>query len=93
MACVSTVRCFYGWLYYISMKSVSWFAVNLRVSSIPLVLVPDNAVSGCRILVPEYGFMHLELIPMLVGFFTYKIATFVQAIEEALTVVGKETQV
>lgn len=38
------------------------------------------------ILVPEYGFMHLELIPMLVGFFTYKIATFFQAIEEAITI-------
>lgn len=40
----------------------------------------------CRIIVPDYGFMHLELIPMLVGFFTYKIATFAQAIEDALTV-------
>ncbi|XP_020098935.1 uncharacterized protein LOC109717510 isoform X2 [Ananas comosus] len=40
-----------------------------------------------RILVPDYGFMHLELIPMLVGFFTYKIATFVQAIQDALFVV------
>lgn len=46
-----------------------------------------------RILVPEYGFMHLELIPMLVGFFTYKIATFIQAIEEAVTIVGEKTQV
>ncbi|KAG2689609.1 hypothetical protein I3760_09G146600 [Carya illinoinensis] len=34
--------------------------------------------SNHRILIPEYGYMHLELIPMLVGFFTYKIATFVQ---------------
>lgn len=42
---------------------------------------------------PQYGLMHLELIPMLVGFFTYKIATFVQAIEEALPVVGKDTRV
>ncbi|XP_062152878.1 protein CONSERVED ONLY IN THE GREEN LINEAGE 160, chloroplastic [Alnus glutinosa] len=59
---------------------------------VPVVLVMIyNRWNG--ILVPEYGFMHLELIPMLVGFFTYKIATFVQAIEEALTVVGKETQV
>ncbi|XP_031112566.1 protein CONSERVED ONLY IN THE GREEN LINEAGE 160, chloroplastic [Ipomoea triloba] len=41
-----------------------------------------------EIVVPEYGLMHLELIPMLVGFFTYKIATFAQAIEEALTVTG-----
>lgn len=45
------------------------------------------------ILVPEYGVMHLELIPMLVGFFTYKIATFTQAIEEALTIVGKKSEV
>ncbi|OMP03604.1 hypothetical protein CCACVL1_02342 [Corchorus capsularis] len=44
------------------------------------------------ILVPEYGYMHLELIPMLVGFFTYKIATFFQAIEDAITVAGKETE-
>lgn len=46
-----------------------------------------------EILVPEYGFMHLELIPMLVGFFTYKIATFFQAIEDALTVTGEKTPV
>lgn len=46
-----------------------------------------------RILVPDYGFMHLELIPMLVGFFTYKIATFVQAIEDAVNSVGGENQV
>lgn len=59
---------------------------------VPVVLVMlYNRWNG--ILVPEYGFMHLELIPMLVGFFTYKIATFIQAIEEALTVVQKETQV
>lgn len=38
------------------------------------------------ILVPDYGFMHLELVPMLVGFFTYKIATFAQTIQEALDV-------
>lgn len=44
---------------------------------------------GYRIVVPQYGFMHLELIPMLVGFFTYKIATFVQAIEEAIPTVEK----
>lgn len=29
---------------------------------------------------------------MLVGFFTYKIATFVQAIEEAISVVGENAQ-
>jgi hypothetical protein len=41
-----------------------------------------------RILVPDYGFMHLELIPMLVGFFTYKIATFAQAIQDSIPAVG-----
>lgn len=45
---------------------------------------------GCRIAVPEYGFLHLELIPMLVGFFTYKIATFFQAVEEAVSIVEKK---
>ncbi|XP_010469769.1 PREDICTED: uncharacterized protein LOC104749773 [Camelina sativa] len=44
------------------------------------------------ILVPEYGFMHLELIPMLVGFFTYKIATFFQAIEEAISITTQKTE-
>lgn len=43
--------------------------------------------------VPDFGFMPLDLIPMLVGFFTYKIATFVQAIEDAITVVDKKTLV
>ncbi|XP_059659776.1 protein CONSERVED ONLY IN THE GREEN LINEAGE 160, chloroplastic isoform X2 [Cornus florida] len=59
---------------------------------VPVVLVMFyNRWNG--ILVPDYGFMHLELIPMLVGFFTYKIATFIQAIEEALTIVENKTQV
>ncbi|OWM78709.1 hypothetical protein CDL15_Pgr002880 [Punica granatum] len=46
-----------------------------------------------EILVPEYGCIQLELIPMLVGFFTYKMATFMQAIEESLTVDGKKGRV
>ncbi|KAG9446792.1 hypothetical protein H6P81_012920 [Aristolochia fimbriata] len=51
---------------------------------VPVVLVMlYNRWNG--ILVPDFGFMHLDLIPMLVGFFTYKIATFVQAVEEAVT--------
>ncbi|KAK1397167.1 protein CONSERVED ONLY IN THE GREEN LINEAGE 160, chloroplastic [Heracleum sosnowskyi] len=59
---------------------------------VPVVLVMIfNRWNG--ILVPEYGIMHLELIPILVGFFTYKIATFTQAIEEAVTIVGKKSQV
>ncbi|KAB2612599.1 hypothetical protein D8674_034915 [Pyrus ussuriensis x Pyrus communis] len=57
---------------------------------VPVVLVMIfNRWNG--IVVPQYGFMHLELIPMLVGFFTYKVATFIQAIEEALPAVEKET--
>ncbi|XP_060209494.1 protein CONSERVED ONLY IN THE GREEN LINEAGE 160, chloroplastic-like isoform X1 [Lycium barbarum] len=58
---------------------------------VPVVLVMIyNRWNG--ILAAEYGLMHLELIPMLVGFFTYKIATFAQAIEEAVTIVGKKTE-
>ncbi|RYR52844.1 hypothetical protein Ahy_A06g027714 [Arachis hypogaea] len=61
----------------------------------PRLLVPVILVMVYNrwnsILVPEFGSMHLELIPMLVGFFTYKIATFVQAIEDALTVAVKKT--
>ncbi|KAM7503328.1 hypothetical protein LguiB_002232 [Lonicera macranthoides] len=54
---------------------------------VPVILVMIyNRWNG--IVVPEYGLMHLELIPMLVGFFTYKLATFTQAIEEALNIVG-----
>ncbi|GAV60163.1 hypothetical protein CFOL_v3_03694 [Cephalotus follicularis] len=59
---------------------------------VPVVLVMIyNRWNG--ILVPEYGCMQLQLIPMLVGFFTYKVATFTQAIEEALTIVEKKPQV
>ncbi|KAK6134316.1 hypothetical protein DH2020_031939 [Rehmannia glutinosa] len=58
---------------------------------VPVVLVMlYNRWNG--ILVPEYGFMHLELIPMLVGFFTYKIATFMQAIEDAVSAVGGKNE-
>ncbi|XP_038997868.1 protein CONSERVED ONLY IN THE GREEN LINEAGE 160, chloroplastic-like [Hibiscus syriacus] len=60
----------------------------------PRLLVPVVLVMiynrWCRILVPEYGCMQLELIPMLVGFFTYKIATFFQTIDDAVTVVGEK---
>ncbi|KAB5527539.1 hypothetical protein DKX38_021386 [Salix brachista] len=57
---------------------------------VPVLLVMIyNRWNG--ILVPDYGSMHLELIPMLVGFFSYKIATFVQAIEEALAPLVKKT--
>ncbi|KAL9265996.1 CONSERVED ONLY IN THE GREEN LINEAGE 160, chloroplastic-like protein [Drosera capensis] len=56
----------------------------------PRLLVPVILVMVFNrwneILVPKYGLMHLELIPMLVGFFTYKIATFIQAIDDAISV-------
>nr|GEW49659.1 ATP synthase protein I-related protein [Tanacetum cinerariifolium] len=62
----------------------------------PRLLVPVALVMIYNrwngIVAPEYGLMHLELIPMLVGFFTYKIATFTQAIEEAITVVSEDVQ-
>ncbi|XP_027345600.1 protein CONSERVED ONLY IN THE GREEN LINEAGE 160, chloroplastic [Abrus precatorius] len=61
----------------------------------PRLLVPVALVMIYNrwnaILVPEFGSMHLELIPMLVGFFTYKIATFAQAVEDAITVAAKKT--
>ncbi|XP_078168136.1 ATP synthase protein I-like protein isoform X1 [Carex rostrata] len=56
----------------------------------PRLLVPVALVMifnrWNEILVPQYGLMHLELIPMLVGFFTYKVSTFIQAIEAAVSV-------
>lgn len=62
----------------------------------PRLLVPVVLVMMFNrwneIAVPQYGLVHLELIPMLVGFFTYKLATFVQAIEDALPTVGKKSQ-
>uniref|UniRef100_A0A0E0C5X2 CGL160/ATPI domain-containing protein n=1 Tax=Oryza meridionalis TaxID=40149 RepID=A0A0E0C5X2_9ORYZ len=60
----------------------------------PRLLIPVALVMMYNrwneILVPDYGFMHLELIPMLVGFFTYKIATFAQAIQESIPAVGNQ---
>ncbi|MCL7027984.1 hypothetical protein MKW94_012118 [Papaver nudicaule] len=54
----------------------------------PRLLVPVALVMIFNrwngILAPEYGLMNLQLIPMLLGFFTYKLATFTQAIEEAI---------
>lgn len=62
----------------------------------PRLLVPVVLVMMYNrwneILVPDFGFVHLNLIPMLVGFFTYKIATFVQAIEDVLPTFGAKIQ-
>ncbi|XP_057527915.1 protein CONSERVED ONLY IN THE GREEN LINEAGE 160, chloroplastic [Amaranthus tricolor] len=62
----------------------------------PRLLVPVALVMiynrWNEIAVPQFGLMHLDLIPMLVGFFTYKIATFTQAIEDALPVAEKKTE-
>lgn len=56
---------------------------------VPVVLVMIyNRWDG--LLVPKYGVMPLELTPMLVGFLTYKIATFIQALEEAVTIFTKK---
>ncbi|KAJ1688395.1 hypothetical protein LUZ63_019785 [Rhynchospora breviuscula] len=59
----------------------------------PRLLVPVALVMiynrWNEILVPQYGLMHLELIPMLVGFFTYKVSTFIQAIDDAVSVAKK----
>lgn len=58
---------------------------------VPVVLVMMyNRWNG--ILVPDFGFVHLDLIPMLVGFFTYKIATFVQAMQDVLPTFGAKIQ-
>ncbi|XP_077251127.1 ATP synthase protein I-like protein [Tasmannia lanceolata] len=86
---------FLGSLVYIrmlgsSVDSMADGAKGLMKGAIaqPRLLVPVALVMIYNrwngILVPEYGFMHLDLIPMLLGFFTYKVATFVQTIEEAL---------
>ncbi|XP_024518243.1 uncharacterized protein LOC9660831 [Selaginella moellendorffii] len=37
-----------------------------------------------ELLAPELGVAELQLIPMLVGFFTYKIATMAQVVQDAL---------
>ncbi|KAJ3704396.1 hypothetical protein LUZ61_008101 [Rhynchospora tenuis] len=56
----------------------------------PRLLVPVALVMiynrWNEILVPQYGLVNLELIPMLVGFFTYKVSTFIQAIDDAVSV-------
>ncbi|GER56455.1 ATP synthase protein I -related [Striga asiatica] len=63
----------------------------------PRILVPVVLVMlynrWNEILVPDYGFMQLELIPMLVGFFTYKIATLMQVIEDVFNAAGGQNQV
>lgn len=55
----------------------------------PRLLVPVLLVMTFNrwneILVPDYGLIPLELVPMLVGFFTYKAATVVQAFQDILT--------
>ncbi|KAL9244452.1 hypothetical protein vseg_018227 [Gypsophila vaccaria] len=80
-----------------SMASTGATRVMKGAANQPRLLVPVALVMiynrWNEIGVPQYGLMHLELIPMLVGFFTYKIATFAQAIEEALPVVGDKSEI
>ncbi|KAL3679476.1 hypothetical protein R1sor_022432 [Riccia sorocarpa] len=42
------------------------------------------------LLVPQYDIMSLQLIPMLIGFFTYKAATLVETFKEVLPQQGQE---
>jgi len=37
------------------------------------------------LVVPEYGIFELQLIPMLLGFFTYKAATLVRTFQDILS--------
>lgn len=67
------------------------YIIVKRYNSMKLYQIIKSSL--CRIVAPEYGLMNLQLIPMLVGFFTYKIATFTQAIEEAITIVGNDAQI
>ncbi|XP_074276064.1 protein CONSERVED ONLY IN THE GREEN LINEAGE 160, chloroplastic [Silene latifolia] len=80
-----------------SMASTGATRVMKGAANQPRLLVPVALVMiynrWNEIGVPQYGLMHLELIPMLVGFFSYKIATFAQAIEEALPDVGKNSEI
>lgn len=92
---------FVGSLVYIRMlgNSVDGISDGARgllkgAISQPRLLVPVALVMIYNrwngIIAPEYGLMHLDLIPMLVGFFTYKIATFTQAIEEAVGILQEK---
>lgn len=56
---------------------------------VPVVLVMlVNRWNG--ILAPEYNLMHLQLIPILVGFFTYKAATVVEVFRDIYEVSSQE---
>lgn len=54
----------------------------------PRILVPVILVMVFNrwnnIVAPNYGVMELQLIPMLVGFFTYKAATLIQTFKEVM---------
>lgn len=54
----------------------------------PRLLVPVVLVLAFnrwnKVLAPEYGLLELQLIPILVGFFTYKAGTLVQVFAELL---------
>ena len=77
-------------------RLVSYNAKQLLVENISVVsrsLVFQRTLSltefsewwgGCRLAVPQYDVMPLQLIPMLVGFFTYKAATLAETFRELL---------
>jgi len=87
----------FDWMSFLPMICRSYgtsFSFKNEVNDVHLYLFVNLLIlvsPDYRILVPEFGSMHLELIPMLVGFFTYKIATFVEAIEDAITVATRKT--
>lgn len=59
---------------------------------VPVVLVMFfNRWNG--VVAPEYSLLHLQLIPILVGFFTYKAATVVEVFRDALQASSQEKDV
>ena len=49
--------------------------------------------SSYRLLVPEHNLPQLMLIPMLVGFFTYKAATVAEVFRDVLQDISQERNV
>eukprot|EP00249_Psilotum_nudum_P000774 c12888_g1_i1 orf=115-1182(+) len=95
-----------GSLVYIRMlgNSVDSFGKQVGLQSLrgavgqPRLLVPVVLVMiynrWNEFLVSEYGFIHLQLIPILIGFFTYKAATVVEVFKDLFPIVkGKNENI
>lgn len=84
LLCLCAVK--HGFVFYISEQLL--VENNSVVSSVLLQRTLLTEVSqwwgGCRLAVPQYDVMPLQLIPMLVGFFTYKAATLAETFRELL---------